>query len=142
MRITQKQWKVLNKLARPYAKQQTIESIKTEDGDATDPREIANAFNVHFTQIGPKLANSIQAERYTPRSTNHSFDLHLVDPDEISKIITQLCNAAPGYDQMQALILKSVVNIIAPPLSALINMSFEQGTVPVALKKGNCNSNS
>lgn len=95
---TCKQWKVFNKITLPYARQQIIESVVSENRDVIDPKEIADTFNLHFTQIGSILANSIHSERYVLGSINHLFELHPVDPEEISKIIMQLRNAAPGYD--------------------------------------------
>lgn len=107
--------------------------IRVDNEDITDPKKIADAVVEHFTQKGTKLANSIQAERYALQSSNHSFDCHPTDPDEISMVITQLRNAAQGYDQVQAFILKSAVKVIVLPLSILINISLELGIVPLAL---------
>lgn len=94
----------------------TLLTLCVNDMKITSPVDIANAFNNFFTQIGPKLASAIQAEIYYMVQNSHSFELFLTDPTEIFKIIEQLRNAAPGYDQLQIPILKSVAEIIAAPL--------------------------
>lgn len=132
---TQQKWKVLNKLACPYAQKQTIESIQIDNNSITDPMEITSTFNEYFTNIGPNLACSIQVERYSLEPVRYAFKMPSTDWDEVNKIINQLRNAAPGHNQVQASVLKAAVNSISIPLADLIHTSFQQGKVPAALKK-------
>lgn len=132
---TKQEWKILNRHARPHAQKQSIGSIQLDGNLITDPLEMACSFNDYFTSIGPNLASSISTDRYTLEPVDHSFILSPTNPEEISKIIKQMRNAAPGFDQVQASVLKATANTIAVPLACLINMSFQQGKVPLALKK-------
>lgn len=94
-----------------------------------------NVSNEYSTQVEPKLANSIQADPYTIEASMVSMYFLPTDPPGIAKIIRNLWNSAAGHDHVTIQVLKFVNEIIAIPLSYIINLSFKPGVVLYALKK-------
>ena len=95
-----------------------------------------------FVTTGPTLASKVQ-----PTNTNYkeylcgdypnSFALFLTTPQEVMKATNELANktsARSRYDNVSVNLIKTIINYIAEPLSALIIKSFERGIVPDQLK--------
>ena len=57
-----------------------------------------------------------------------------VTEDEISKIILSLKLCSPGWDGIQAKIVKSTFHLYLQPLVHLLNLSLSQGVFPDELK--------
>jgi len=56
-------------------------------------------------------------------------------PHEIIELVSTFkANKSPGYDDVLPKIVKSVIHTTAEPLSTAINVSFDQGIFPDALK--------
>ena len=85
-------------------------------------RQIAKIVNKHFTSVGKRVAISFSGVK----SWSASFisDVAVVTVASVAK---QLATAA-GLDNMSAHMLRDSSNMIAPPLSYLINMSLRAGT--------------
>ena len=60
-----------------------------------------------------------------------------VTNDEIKKIIKNLNEGAPGYDEVTAKCIKCISNNIVEPLVFLTNLSFTDGIFPNELKIAN-----
>ena len=99
---------------------------------------IASHFNDYFTNIGPKLANSIGQPKNNydftkslPQPLNNSIFLTPITQEEVSDIISNLnINKSPGIDGYSNKVLKSVSTIISTPLSHLFNFSLLNGIFP------------
>ena len=64
-----------------------------------------------------------------------SSDLFLTTPQEVIQATYELANkTSAGYDNVSVNFMKKIIHLIAEPLSALINKSFECGIVPEQLK--------
>ena len=73
------------------------------------------------------------------KSTSNSIFLYPTTPHEIIELVSTFkANKSPGYDDVLPKIVKSVIHsffyTIAEPLSTSINVSFDQGIFPDALK--------
>ena len=108
----------------------------------TDSNVISEKFNSFFTGIGPTLANKIPHQNREPKSymnermINNIF-LSMVTENEIQKIVNDLNNGAPGYDDIPASILKSALPSIKGPLVHICNLSLIEGVFPEVLKAAN-----
>ena len=75
----------------------SITSIKTEERLISDTNEIAEVFNQHFTDIGPRLAskldNSSKSFEEYITTTRSSFHLQAVDRDTVLKVLTSVSPA-------------------------------------------------
>ena len=52
-------WKTINNLLGRSSSNTVVNELKFNDAKITSPEKIANAFNTYFTDIGPKLASSM-----------------------------------------------------------------------------------
>ena len=115
-------------------------SLNIDNKLNTNPVDIANCFNDYFSTIGSKLANNIFPSKhdhmYFLKSTNPmSFFLNPVSEIEILNLISTLNNSkASGPYSIPTDIFKVIKNIIAHPLTEIINLSFLTGIYPNNLK--------
>ena len=112
-------------------------SIITVKGkDVTNPKNIANAFNNIFTNIGPSLSKTIPQSKknfknFLNNSSLNSFVLKPVTHDEVRKLISQLNYwKALAPTSILVTILKDNIDVLVGPLTLVINQSFEQGIFP------------
>ena len=115
-------------------------SFKVDNFEISDPIEIANRFCNYFSNIGPNLAKKIQS---TPNSHlnslvgqyPNSIFFNPATENEIIEISKSFqSNKTYGYDKVPMLIIKQTINIIAEPLTHIINLSITHGIVPNEIK--------
>ena len=119
-----------------------ISSLKRPDHKSitSDPTEIPDILNKHFTSIGHKLASkishSVAFSQYLPRITSsESFSFNPVLPGEIEVEIKSLPpNKALGLYSFPVKILKSARQLLSKPLATIMNRSIESGIYPSKLK--------
>lgn len=116
-------------------KNKYVKKIINNNNNIDKPEDIANEFNNYFIN----LTTTNKAETTTNidniQHVNDSIFLFPTDDREIIKIIRSLKNSnTVGYDQLPTNIIKATKNLIAPVLSHIINLSFEQGLFPDKLK--------
>ena len=102
---------------------------------------IANKFNEYFTNIGPQLARSIDGSNripfhsYLTKPCSSSFGFQYTNPTDVSKIINKMKpKSSAGYDNISSKLLIQIGDIIACPLSIIINQSLCTGIFPKKLK--------
>lgn len=105
----------------------------------THPLDIANEFNKYFIETVEKnkKTNCMSTKRYfSENSTSHSLFMMPVVKDDIVKIIASLKNTnTVGHDGISTKVIKYVKEIIAKPLSHVINLCIADGIFPNSLKK-------
>ena len=106
----------------------------------SDKELIANTFNEYFTQIGPRLAANIDV------ANKRSYESYLGNPcegefnftrtsEEIMEIISKMKpKSSSGLDNISCRLMKDISDIIATPLTLLINQSLQSGIFPDKLK--------
>ena len=116
--------------------------INTTDGTLIkDNFNIANNFNECFVNTGPELEKSIPRsdanifDSMGPRN-NHSIVLHPTDATEVINTFHSLNNTCGGWDEINKIILQNIINIIAEPLTQIINLCLTKGDFPNDLKLG------
>ena len=136
-------WSLIKTILYRGSKTKIQNKFALSNGDVvTDRNIICEKFNNFFTGIGPSLANAIPDQDKTPKSylsdrlTNTIF-LYAVTEKEIEKIVTDLNNGAPGYDDIPALILKLALPYIKEPMMYICNLSLLEGVFPECLKIAN-----
>ena len=104
----------------------------------TDKQIIANRFNSFFTNIGPQLAQNIE-----DNSSKHfsdflidkpdcTYNFQEVDENTIVKIIDKFpCKTSSGPDSIS---MKYMKNLIALPISVMVNQMLTTGIFPDRLK--------
>lgn len=97
---------------------------------------ISNCFNHFFTNIN-ETQPSFNGERVRNHINPKSIFISPVTHNDVKNKILSLKNdSAPGYDGITSQDLKTIVDIIAEPLSICFNDHITQGTFPSCLKRG------
>ena len=111
--------------------------INVEGKEITKPSEIAEHFNDFFAAIGPKLSSLIEDTQHKMRKTSESQSMYLF-PCTYFEVVQVINSIQPkhtsGIDEISNLFLKKAAYIIAPYLTYLINLSFNNGSFPSCLK--------
>ena len=133
-------WKTINKVLNKNQCSTAPASVMYEGKLIEKQKEIAEAFNNHFTTIGPKLAERVETKesddplRYLideGPSATPLFEFHAIDPSTIEKEIKTLkCSKSARYDKVSVKLVKDAAEILCKPLAATFNSSFEKGIFP------------
>ena len=105
-----------------------------------DPTSIATGFSKYFSNIGPNLAAKI-----SPSTANYKDFLHQTTQpplefqplvvDELKGIVHSFNSyKASGVDNIPMRVIKLSIDIIAEPLTEIINLSLANGCFPDTLK--------
>ena len=94
----------------------------------SNPNIIANKFNTYFTEIGPKLANTIVPpihktfSQYLINQVNTEFQFKSVDEDYVKKLIDNLkSKSSSGIDRLSNKLVKLIKDDISESLTLIIN---------------------
>ena len=133
-------WKGINRLIGNEPKFNKITQLDTGDTVNTDPIEISNILNTHFSKIGPSLASQIKetSSNFTDYVTpaEHIFNLAKVSCQEVFNLIQKIpSNKASGLDNISARLLKEASPIVTRSLTFIINQSITTGIFPNAWKR-------
>ena len=115
--------------------------LKVNSQTISNEKEIASKFNNYFTDIGKNLADKIDTsnkhkfDHYLHSPSISKFHLKQTNPKEIISVINNLpMKTSAGHDKISCIILKEIKDIIAQPLSLLVNQAFNTGVFPSKLK--------
>lgn len=131
-------WRNINQVTRPRHPRATKFSIEDNSGLVEDDFTVAELFNNYFSSVGTNIANNIPLTnvnpiQYVSRNPN-SFALWATSIQEIISIVSNFKNKPCDLQSIPNKIYKSIMDILAPPISGLINESFETGEFPDNLK--------
>ena len=135
-------WKTINEILTKNQTKNKFPKVFNDDGSMIADREnIANKFNVFFTNIGEKIAKGINYDgnknysHYLNKEIHSSFTLMNIDEAAINKIIYNLPpKSSSGCDGISSKLLKVIAPAIIKPLTLLINQVLNTGTFPDKLK--------
>ena len=135
-------WKTINEILTKNQTKNKFPAVFNDNGSMiTDKVNIANKFNVFFTNIGEKIAKGINYDgnknygHYLNKDIHSSFTFMNIDEDAINKIIYNLPpKSSSGCDGISTKLLKVIDPVIIKPLTLLINQVLKTGTFPDKLK--------
>ena len=118
------------------SKHNEINAISADGKLQTDPTNIAETLNNHFSSIGKKLAKAFRSVVPSQCFTcSARFSLQPVTLSFVEKQLSQLkINKAIGLDNISARLLRDAANVLAPSLRYIINLSLESGRFPSSWK--------
>ena len=104
-----------------------------------DPKEIANAFNSYFINIGPSVASHIVTDvsykDYLSENHTTTIKMKFVKEEAVDSIINKLKNkTSRGIDGISNQILKIAKAELLRPITFLVNQMIHTGTYPQQLK--------
>ena len=131
-------WKTINKVLHKNSNNTVTRSIFFEGIELKSSSQISEAFNKHFTTVGPKLAAKIENQptddplQYIGnKASGTKFELQPVSVGYVESAIKALNNSkAPGADRIPVKILKDAINVVSKPLTLIYNASLEKGIFP------------
>ena len=138
-----KTWKTIDEtLNRRKNKTKFPSEFIVNNRSITDHKEIADQFNIFFSNIGSTLSDSIEINDntlditdYLNTPTEHRFNFNRITESETLTIIIKLKSKnSSGKDEISNKLLKSIKDEIAKPLTIIINQSLKTGIFPEALK--------
>ena len=133
-------WKGINRLIGNEPKFNKITQLDTGDTVNTDPIEISNILNTHFSKIGPFSASEIQntSSNFTDyiNPAKQIFKLAEVSCQEVFNLIQKIpSNKTSDLDNISARLLKEASPIVTLRLTFIINLSITTGIFPNAWKR-------
>ena len=131
-------WKTINLLTSKCRNSKTIKSIFINNIECFDNPTIANFFNQYFSKIALELesqmpTSDIDPINYVPIIRN-SFFLSPVCVDETKLIIKNLKNTRNGINSLPVKLFKIYLDVFAPIVTEIANISFTTGKFPEILK--------
>ena len=121
-------------------KKKSLPSVFSHKGKVLkESNIIANEFNQYFTDIGPSLANQINAnhnfKEYLHSPADSRLILQSIDEHKVMKIIEHLKNkTSTGTDGISNKLIKTAKNELIKPLTIIINQMLHTGIFPEPLK--------
>ena len=135
--------KTINQVVgRNNDKSTCIQELKTDNLIITRQKDIANELGKFFSTVGENFAKRTHKSGRGLNSylslilrNKNSIFLTATSAYEIGRLIDKLPNKkSSGYDQIDNILLKSIRNEIAVPLSKIFNKSLSQGIFPMCMK--------
>ena len=135
-------WKILKHAMNRGNKASTvIDTVFIEGQELTDKKQIPEAFNNHFVNIGDKLAGTVEQTDTCPMDniaeTNGRFSFKYIQPTQVFRVLSKLKNGkAVGIHNIPNKSLKLSKDIISNSLADIFNASIINNIFPVDLKIG------
>ncbi|XP_066017879.1 uncharacterized protein [Pocillopora verrucosa] len=129
-------WRIVNELMSRKTNNCSIKEIKSNGNSIYGPPEMADAFNNHFSSIGPKLASQIYSNNgpshlHYLEGTDKRFELKCINPSKVFSLLSKLCKSkATGLDMISSRLLRECADLIADPLCFIFNQSIRSGVFP------------
>ena len=125
-------WKTINNLMSRRQNNQIVKDVKVNGISICNTKEISNAFNEHFSTIGPRPAREIpltsDEESIYLNNIPENYNKFCFRPTTTSNAFTHLNRLsktkAAGLDNISARLIRECADIISGPLCDLFNKSL------------------
>ena len=136
---SRKIWQTINDLTARKQNKTEIKEIKLDGVSITNPSDLSNLFNEHFSTIGPKLANEIPSPS---NNSNATFTEYLINTDkrfqftlrnnaQVLLLLNKLCKSkATGLDKISARLIRECADLISNSITNIFNASLTLGIFP------------
>ena len=134
-----KSWQVIKEIINKNRVKKEQSAFLVNNRLTEDKNMIANGFNKFFVEIGPTLEKNCPPSDKPPitwmkNRNGESMFIVPTDATELYKIFTTLKDCSSGWDDLNLAALKLSWPDLSPILVHLMNLSLEQGIVPLELK--------
>ena len=137
---SKKLWQVINEACNKRSKLNSVDKLRIGENIISDPQQIANHFNEHFSQVGKKTVASLPTKNvnfrdYLPPPNPHSFFMLPTAPGEVLQVILGFTKKEScDVNDISFNLLQKVAFPISKPLSHIFNLSIETGIFPEKMK--------
>ena len=142
-RNSKKTWEGIRSIINiKKAKATGISQLKITETIVDNPKEIAEALNDFFSNVGPDTEKDIprnpvvKPDKYLKNRNQFEFVMAHISEEEVLEIINQFENKSTGPNSIPVNLLKLIPDLILVPLCKIISNSFQTGIFPDALKIG------
>ena len=135
-------WKLLKEAIKSKSKKScTVELLKINGIGITDPATIADHFNAHFSSMAESVANKIPPSNIPPDLYCKNFE-SIFKSSQIPISTSELSECANDLQSKNSLdanglstsFIKSIITLIATPITHVFNASLTTGNIPSQLK--------
>lgn len=122
-------------------------NLKIKGNLVSNPKDVSESFNRYFISLASNLRKQIppSINKYNEKTTqfyygqkgvaSDAFKLCPVIDSDIYKLMSELnINKAPGIDNIPVKYFKDSAKVTAPLIAYIINLSIQQGEVPLDFK--------
>ena len=133
-------WKGVNLIRGKGSKTTSITSLEVEKETVTGDKNIAEALNSFFVNVGPSLSKELPESQntyadYLQYSTQIAFTFDEVSENDTLNLLCNLKESkSTGPDKINARLVKDSAEVICPTLTKIFNSSLQQGIFPEYLK--------
>jgi hypothetical protein len=134
-------WDILNGVYGKKVKSSKIHEIHNGTSYTSNPNEMAQVFNEHFSKIGTEIADSIENSTVDPLSffpPDHlapDFVINNTGPVHVIDVVKSMPGKnSSDCDQVSMNLVKFVIYEIAVPLAHIFRFSIENGIFPDKFK--------
>ena len=112
------------------------DSFEVGGGEVKDPAIISDLFNKYYGQVAPSLDSSLGPSDKDPLSyMDHIYipdvmTFRPVTANHVSNVVSTLKDASAGLDDLSTKLVKTILPIILPELTYLVNLCITQNTFP------------
>ena len=136
-------WNNLRHIVPGKNKNTEICCIKTQEGECTDSKGIANTLNEYFADVGPSIADKIPEVEMLNNNVdenNSSNGEHFTFKGVTDEYVLEYLSSLPdkkatGVDDISSKLLKISAKEVSPIITFLVNKSLHTGIFPNKWKK-------
>lgn len=134
-----KSWEIIKEVINKSPNSRNISEFIIEGNRVTNANHIANAFNDFYLNIGTKISQSLPIIQKTfstfmPPSNPSTIFLRPTTCNEVMNLISEMKRKCPGWDGLDATVIKETAPYFVDTLTSLINKSMAEGIFPTELK--------
>ena len=135
---TKKIWETINELQAKSKSKQKYE-LEINGMKVTNPKEVSEEFNKFYTNIAPKLNNSLphcdkDPLTYLRGNFPDSMGVQIISQATTIQTIRSLKNKKSNINEIPVELIKDNAEYIAEPMTRLFNNSIRLGVFPQCLK--------
>ena len=133
-------WQTINELKSRKSNTPSTKELIVSGVSINKTTDLANAFNEHFSTIGPKLANEIPSAANGDKSCleyhNITDQRFCFTPENSSQVFSQLNKSklskskATGLDKISAKLIRECADLICISICKIFNCSLTTGIFP------------
>lgn len=137
-RDIKKTWSSINQIIGSKKQQNVNIKLKVNNNIISQPLQVADELNKHYTSVAENLQKSIPLSNTNPLNNvvncQNSFVLFPTNPVEVKKVIMSFKSKGSHLQSIPSFIYKELSESLSPVIFVLINKSFNEGVFPDCLK--------
>ena len=131
-------WQTVNELTSRKSNTCSVKELIVDGVSITNPTDLSDTFNEHFSTIGPKLTNEILSAANSNNRcldylnfTDERFHFDQINCNEVFLLLNKLSQSkSTGLDMISVRLIRECADLICIPICAIFNRSLITGVFP------------